>query len=95
MLCYKDMTFCTNEDCANVECYSHLNESIKTRSKKFGLPLSLSYFDCKYSVYYSEEEAKFVGICNNFPNLKYFADIRSKALEGIKQLIEDQPNATL
>ena len=43
-ICYKDMTFCTNDKC-KLECHRKLTEDIIKQANEFGLPLSLAMFD--------------------------------------------------
>jgi len=53
MICYKDMTFCTAENCSNVLCFRH-PENIPRDSKgvfaTLGLPIAWCDFttDCEY-----------------------------------------------
>ena len=47
MLCYRDMTFCTNKECTNKECRRKLTEEICRQADEFGLPLCVADFNCK------------------------------------------------
>jgi hypothetical protein len=46
VITYRDMTFCTREDCARfgVDCRRSLTDLDKARAKAMGLPVSVSYF---------------------------------------------------
>lgn len=39
---YKDMTFCANKDCPNVQCYRKLTDKIKKMSKLYKIPIAYS-----------------------------------------------------
>lgn len=43
---YRDMTFCTREDCARfgVDCHRSLTEFDKARARALDMPVSMSYF---------------------------------------------------
>lgn len=45
MICYKDMTFCVNEQCTN-KCGKYLTCEIEQTAKDFGLPLAVASFIC-------------------------------------------------
>ena len=47
MLCYRDMTFCTNKECTNKECRRKLTEEICRQADEFGLPLCVADFNCE------------------------------------------------
>lgn len=44
MLCYRDMTFCSDEFCANEECHRNISTVDHEHVKEIGLPLALSDF---------------------------------------------------
>ena len=43
-ICYRDMTFCTNNKC-ELECHRKLADDIIKQANEFGSPLSLAMFD--------------------------------------------------
>lgn len=42
-----------------------------------------------YRVFWSEEDAEWVGLCAEFPSLSWLAESRTAALEGIVQVVRD------
>jgi hypothetical protein len=44
MIVFRDMTYCTREDCANENCRRRLDQDVQKCAARAGLPLSLSDF---------------------------------------------------
>lgn len=49
-LCYKDRTYCRS-DCVNTTCDRFVSEELRKEAAEFGLPLSLTDFSVRCSVY--------------------------------------------
>ena len=45
MLCYRDRTYCVNEDCKN-PCSKKLTKEIEKEAAEFGLPVMVSWYIC-------------------------------------------------
>ena len=45
MICYKDMTFCVNEQCTK-RCKKYLTCEIEQAAKDFGIPVAVASFIC-------------------------------------------------
>jgi hypothetical protein len=51
------------------------------------IPPNLESLD--YSVFYSEEDKEYVATCKQFPSLSWLDEDELKALEGLKNIIND------
>lgn len=45
MICYKDMTFCVNQNCKN-KCRKFLTPEIEQAAKHFKMPLAVAEYIC-------------------------------------------------
>lgn len=45
MICYKDMTFCVNQNCKN-KCRKFLTPEIEQAAKHFKMPLVVAEYQC-------------------------------------------------
>lgn len=44
MIVFRDMCYCTREDCVNESCRRRLDQDVRTLAARSGLPLSISDF---------------------------------------------------
>lgn len=56
MIVFRDMTYCTREDCANEGCRRHLDADVRECAARAGLPLSLSDFSTVCEDYRKKDE---------------------------------------
>ena len=75
MICYKDKTFCINEECPK-KCALYLTEQIKKEAMAFGLPVSQSRFDWRE--------------CYPDTNSEVTFDLSDEAFEAIKKLAKEK-----
>lgn len=54
MLCYRDRTYCSREDCARELCFRRITEEVKREAERLGLPICVADL-CNGSCYTNEK----------------------------------------
>ena len=76
MICYKDKTFCINEECSE-KCALYLTDKIKKEAMAFGLPISQSRFDWRECLL-------------DVPDKEITFDLSDKAFKAITEMAKEK-----